>query len=105
METNEQDEWWVKTEGNLPVPYIRNFSIIIANGHFAAAYETLGGTYNSCRSSHYGNVEELAQHLRLELTGNGVELGGTKLSLQQYEPTHSCNGPSSLGSYGSFIPH
>lgn len=88
----------------LRVPNKRNFSVVIANGHFAAAFESLGSNYNQCRATHFGTIEELSQFLTIVLTGEGIELGGKKLGLENYSPTIFCNGPSHLGTYGGFYP-
>ena len=88
----------------LRVPNERNFSVVIANGHFAAAFESLGSNYNQCRATHFGTIEELSQFLTIVLTDKGIELGGKKLGLENYSPTVFCNGPSHLGVYGGFYP-
>lgn len=84
----------------LRVPNKRNFSVVIANGHFAAAFESLGSNYNQCRATHFGAIEKLSQFLTIVLTDKGIELGGKKLGLENYSPTDFCNGPNHLGTYG-----
>lgn len=87
----------------LNVPNVRSFTIVIANGRFAAAYESLGSNYNQCRATHFGAMEELSQFLNIVLTDNGIELGGNKPGLENYYPTAFCNGPNHLGTYGGSI--
>jgi uncharacterized protein len=85
--------------------YVRYFSIVIANGHFAAFYESHGRYYNSCRAAHFGAIEELSRFLTIRLTYKGIELGSKKLGSEEYSPTEFCSGPTHLVSYGGFYPH
>ena len=106
VEAEGTDTWWFKGEENLPVPYIRHFNIVIANGHFALTYESLGAGYNGCWLGYFGTVDELSEYVTLELTRTGIELGVSEVSLEhggRFRPSDRCNGPSFGGSYGGNI--